>query len=89
MKLVKETNRFSKDIKQMLRRGKNISKLFMIVDDLALDQKLPERCRPHKLSGNFAEKWECHIEPDWLLIYESDEEFITLQRTGTHSDLFR
>lgn len=89
MKSVKETSRFNKDFKQMIRRGKTPSKLFDIVENLALDQNLPERCRPHKLSGNYAEKWECHLEPDWLLIYECDDELVTLHRTGTHSDLFR
>ena len=88
MKSVKETNKFSKDFKRMIRRGKNPSKLFEILDDLVLDNNLPNRCHPHKLIGNYADKLECHIEPDWLLVYENTDELVTLHRTGTHSDLF-
>ena len=89
MKTVKETNRFSKDFAKVIRRGKNPQKVFDIIELLAHDLDLPSRCRPHKLSGNWANFWECHIEPDWLLIYEIDETTINLYRTGSHSDLFR
>jgi len=55
---------------------------------LMADAALPARCRPHKLSGNYADLWECHIAPDWLLIYDFDDTYLRLYRTGTHSDLF-
>jgi mRNA interferase YafQ len=66
-----------------------LTKLSTIVERLALNQEIGNKHRPHKLSGNYAEKWECHIEPDWLLIYELSNDLVTLYRTGTHSDLFR
>jgi mRNA interferase YafQ len=88
MKPVKVTNKFSKDFKLMIKMGKDPSKLFSIVDDLVADKNLPDRCRPYKLVGNYSDKWECHIETDWQLIYENTDEFVTLYRTGTHSDLF-
>lgn len=89
MKSVNETNRFSKEFSRAIRRGKNPQKLFLILNLLAYDKPLPARCRPHLLSGNWAGYWECHIEPDWLLIYQTNEKTVVLHRTGTHSDLFR
>lgn len=57
---------------------------------LEQDGKLPNKYKPHKLSGNFSECWECHIKPDWLLIWQQfdDELILLLLNTGTHSDLF-
>ena len=64
--------------------------LFAITDLLEEDKPLPEKCRNHQLYGNYEGCWECHINPDWLLIYIKDTEIriVSLQRTGTHSDLF-
>lgn len=89
MKEIIRTNGFNRDLKRAKKRGLNFSKLGEVVDLLAAEATLPARCRPHKLSGNYSEFWECHIEPDWLLIYEYDDETVTLVRTGTHADLFR
>ena len=89
MKTVTETNRFSRDFKRSIRRGKDPEKLFAALDLLAAGEELPDRMRPHKLSGQLEGLWECHIEPDWLLIYQTDETQVILYRTGTHSDLFR
>ncbi len=75
----------------MQKRGYNLDLLTEIIQCLAEGQSLPAKNRDHALSGNFAGCRECHIAPDWLLIYEiSDNElFLYLTRTGTHSDLFR
>jgi len=81
-------NNFKKDLKLMQKRGKNLAKLFDIVEFLSNSELLPAKCRPHILSGDWDGFWELHIEPDWLLIYEFDDENIYLARTGTHSDLF-
>lgn len=84
------TSKFRKDIKLAHKKGKNIDKLFSVVESIANDDKLDARYRDHELSGDFAGFRECHIEPDWLLIYRKDSERIILYllRTGSHSDLF-
>lgn len=84
------TNAFRKDYKLILRRGYNTALLEEVVEILASGQPLPEKYRDHELTGNFAGCRECHIKPDWLLIYEirEDELILYLTRTGTHSDLF-
>lgn len=89
MKSVVWANACKKDYKRITKRGLSLDKFKNIVMLLASDATLPDSARPHKLSGNYAQKWECHIEPDWLLIYEYAENEIILLRTGTHSDLFR
>ena len=74
----------------MKKRGAASSKLSEVLELLAADQPLPERCRPHKLVGEWMGFWECHIEPDWLLVYDlEDPNVLTLVATGTHADLFR
>ena len=88
MKGVRETNAYLKDLKRAMKRGKDFRKLLAIVELLAADEPLPPRCRPHRLSGRWQHVWECHIEPDWLLIYDVGEDAITLIRTGSHADLF-
>ena len=84
------TGKFKKDLKTLLKRGYDMSLLDDIVTKLSNGETLPERNRDHSLSGNYAGKRECHITPDWLLIYEIDQEvlYLYLTRTGTHSDLF-
>ena len=90
MYAVKPTIRFQKDLKRIQKRGYDISLLTEVIKILASGHSLPEKNRDHPLSGNLSGCRECHITPDWLLIYEiSDEELILyLTRTGTHSDLF-
>jgi len=85
---VKPTNRFLKDLKRAKKRGKSIDKLEEIVDMIQAGKRLPGKNRDHNLSGNWKDHRNCHIEPDWLLIYRIDGEFLFLERTGTHSDLF-
>ena len=84
-------SRFKKDYKLMQKRGYDLEKLKTAVRMLCNAESLPEKYKDHLLSGNYAGFRECHIEPDWLLIYKVEEEIITLTltRTGTHSDLFK
>ena len=84
------TGKFKKDLKIMIRRGYNLKLLDDIVTKLANGEQLPVKNKDHNLSGNYVGKRECHITPDWLLIYEIDQEvlYLYLTRTGTHSDLF-
>lgn len=88
--LVKLTTQFKKDYKQAIKRGLKIQMLDDVITALALGEVLPEKNRDHALSGNWIGHRECHILPDWLLIYriEDDVLILTLTRTGTHSDLF-
>ena len=90
MYAVKPTTRFQKDLKRVQKRGYDISLLTEVIKILASGRPLPEKNRDHALIGNFDGCRECHITPDWLLIYEiSDENLILyLTRTGTHGDLF-
>lgn len=87
---VKPTTRFQKDLKRLQKRGYDISLLTAIIKKLANGEPLPEKNRDHYLGGNYPGTRECHITPDWLLIYEiaNEELILYLTRTGTHSDLF-
>jgi mRNA interferase YafQ len=87
---VKSTSRFRKDLKLMQKRKYNISLLNDVVKMLADDITLPESYKDHPLSGDWEGHRECHILPDWLLVYriENDILVLVLSRTGTHSDLF-
>ena len=88
LKLV-TTNQFEKDLRRMIRRGKDRNKLFQIMHELLDEERLDPSCKDHKLKGPLASRRECHIEHDWLLIYIKDQDGIIFERTGTHSDLFR
>lgn len=87
---IRPTSKFQKDLKRVRKRGFDISLLTNIIKRLAAGETLPEKNKDHQLYGNFAGCRECHITPDWLLIYELDGEdlILYLTRTGTHSDLF-
>lgn len=84
------STRFKKDLKTASKRGYNLELLNNVVDKLASRQQLPEKNRDHELSGDYAGFRECHVAPDWLLVYRVVEEdlILYLMRTGTHSDLF-
>ena len=88
MYLVKTTSRFRKDLKKARKQGKNIDELENVVDLLQAGSALDERYSDHLLTGNWKDHRECHIRPDWLLIYHYDEEILWLVRTGSHSELF-
>ena len=81
---------FKKDYKRVIKRGYNAKLMEEIIQKLAKGEQLPEKNKDHPLSGNYSGCRECHITPDWLLIYEIDngELVLYLTRTGTHSDLF-
>lgn len=87
--VVKVTTKFKKDYKLALKRGLAIELLDDVIAALALGHPLPEKNKDHALTGNWIGYRECHILPDWLLIYriENDVLVLTLSRTGSHSDL--
>jgi len=82
--------KFRRDYKTIKKRGYPLEQLKEVFDHLENGGVLPGKYNPHKLSGSFADCWECHIKPDWMLIWECDEKLkeIRFIRTGTHSDLF-
>lgn len=82
------TKAFNKDVKTAIKRGKNLGKLKKLIELLSIRSPLPIKYKDHNLIGNFIGRRECHIEPDWLLIYKIDKDSIIFERTGTHSDLF-
>jgi mRNA interferase YafQ len=88
MKSVAQTRAFKKDLKRLEKRGKDLGKLRDLVLRLANGETLETSYRNHPLQGPWKPKWDCHIEPDWLLIYEATEEAVILVRSGTHADLF-
>ena len=85
---LRTTSRFEKDLKRVGERNKDLSRLWAVVERLLAGQHLESRYRQHRLSGAWSSCWECHIQPDWLLIWRCDGDMLTLVRTGTHSDLF-
>ena len=89
LKLV-PSNRFRKDLKTAQKRGLNIDLLKSVINTLAAEKKLEPKHRDHELTGEYRDFRECHIQPDWLLIYRVDQEELELflLRTGTHADLF-
>jgi mRNA interferase YafQ len=88
MRRVRQHAQFRADLKRQRRRGNDIEELIAVVELLAQDGELPVAYRPHRLSGEWKGVWECHIEPDWLLIYQVSFVEVVLIRTGTHQDLF-
>ena len=87
---IRFTSQFKKDVKLAKKQGKNLEKLFGVVECLANGQSLEDKYRDHDLSGNYKGCRECHVEPDWLLIYEVIEDVLVLMlyRAGSHSELF-
>ena len=90
MYTIKPSIRFQKDLKRIQKRGYDISLLTDVIKKLAAGEQLPAKNKDHPLIGNFEGCRECHITPDWLLIYEivDSDLILFLTRTGTHSDLF-
>ena len=81
--------KFVKDVERVKKRYKDLAKLSSIIKLLLEKKPLEEKYKNHKLQGNYKDYWECHIEPDWLLIYFVTEKEVVLARTGTHADLFK
>lgn len=88
MLTIRSVSQFKKDYKRCVKRGYEIEKLQKVIQYLANEQGLEARYRDHALLGEYKDCRECHIEPDWLLIYLLSETELVLVRTGTHSDLF-
>ena len=82
------TNRFKKDLKVIEKRNLDIELLKDIIRKLCLEEQLPAKNKDHNLSGDWSGCRECHISPDWLLIYQIGNGIIVFERTVTHSDLF-
>ena len=84
------TGKFKKEFSLAEKRGKDMDKLIEIMRMIICEEPLPPQCRNHLLHGKWEKTFECHVEPDWLLIYEIDKSIgeVIFHRTGTHADLF-
>ena len=89
MLLQKRSKSFKKSLQLSLKRGKNPEDLKVVLDLLVKNQKLPKKYNDHSLSGEYSEYRECHVNPDWLLVYRKTKTHLELYKMGTHSDLFR
>jgi len=85
---ISQTSQFKKDIKKQQKRGKDLSKIKVLIELLLSGAALPAKCRDHSLTGNWVGHRDCHVEPDWILIYKISEDELRLERTGSHADLF-
>ena len=83
------TTQFKKDYKRIKKQNKNLSKLKAVIEKLVEGQTLEPKYKDHQLSGNWHGHRDCHIEPDWILIYKITDDNLYLERTGSHSDLFK
>jgi mRNA interferase YafQ len=83
------TTQFEKDVNRVRRRGYDLRKLSVAIAALVRNQALEVLTKDHPLKGKYSGMRECHLAPDWLLIYKADEETVLLIRTGTHADLFK
>ena len=81
-------SQFKKDLHKQIRRNKDITKLISVICMLVCEMPLPRQYENHPLKGSYAGCMECHIEPDWLLVYQTDDANMIFVRTGTHSHLF-
>lgn len=88
MRIVSPTKRFDRDLKKAAKRNKDLTKLKNVITLLAEKGQLPSKYKPHPLIGNWVPSWDCHIESDWMLIYQVTKTHVYLFRAGTHSDLF-
>lgn len=86
---VRYSTRFKKDFKSCVKQHKNLQLLHDIIETLSIPEALPQKNRDHMLSGDYSGYRECHIEPDWLLIYQQTDTELKLARTGSHADLFK
>jgi len=88
LRAIVPSKQFDRDFKRVVKRGKQIKKLRAVILKLQLGKELEKEHKPHSLSGRWSRYMECHIEPDWLLIYQLSETELRLVRTGSHADLF-
>ncbi len=90
MYIIQTTSRFEKDYKRIAKSGqKDMRKIKNVMYKLASGERLESKFRDHNLSGNYKNRRECHVEPDWLLIYKIDNDKIIFERTGSHGELFK
>jgi len=83
------TTQFKKDYKKVKKQNKDLSKLRVVIGKLVDQQILEPKYKDHQLTGNWKGHRDCHIEPDWILIYQLTDNTLILERTGTHSELFK
>ena len=88
MRLIRRDTQFKRDVKRIQKRGNDMEKLKLVIHNLVCAEKLPVKNRDHQLKGFLKDCRECHIEPDWLLIYRIEGSELCLIRTGSHADLF-
>jgi mRNA interferase YafQ len=85
---LRTTTAFERDVRRVNKQGKDLDKLETIVDLLQAQKALPARCRTHPLRGAWVGHWDCHVEPDWILLYRVTDQALILVRTGSHAELF-
>ena len=88
MKTLAQTNQFARDMKRMIKRGKDPARMREVVSSLAQGKALAHKFKDHPLRGEWEGSRDCHLEPDWVLIYTADAASLRLERTGSHADLF-
>lgn len=88
MRTIRRTSQFKRDVRRMKKQAKDMSKLKEVIQKIVGGEELEARYRDHVLVGQYKGTRECHVEPDWLLIYELAPDEVVLIRTGSHSDLF-
>jgi len=89
MSRIFQTSQFKRDVKRLKKRGKNLQKLTEIITGLAEGSSLEEKHRDHALTGRWSGSRDCHIEPDWILVYRTEGDVLYLERSGSHSDIFK
>ena len=89
MRTIRTTGQFNKDAKLLAKRGYDMKKLRAVVEKLVNEERLEARYKDHPLQGKYVGARDCHIQPDWVLIYAIVDEELRLIRSGTHSDLFK
>ena len=88
MRSIRRDSQFKRDVKRLQRRGKEMNKLKELIRHLVHGEKLSQKNKDHRLKGTLKDCRECHVEPDWLLIYRIEGSELCLVRTGSHADLF-
>ena len=86
---IRRSTQFKRDVKRAIKRGKDIEQLFFVVQELAEGRRLAGHYQDHPLKGQYKDKRDCHLDPDWILIYTVLNNELVLYRTGSHADLFR
>ncbi len=87
--IIQYTTQFRKDYKRIKKQNKNPDKLKVVIEKLVAGEELGFKYRDHQLSGNWKDHRDCHIEPDWILIYRIKNNVLILERTGSHPELFK